>query len=56
MGVLLSVGGELWVPPADQSLEHARRDPLLLVLEKRKPGGHADWLHTTVAVSEQVTK
>lgn len=34
MGILLSVGGELGVPPADQSLEHAWRDPLLLVLEQ----------------------
>lgn len=48
MGILLSVGGELGVSPADQSLEHAWRDPLLLVLEQ------TDWLYMMV-VSRQVT-
>lgn len=32
VSVLLSVGGELGVPPADQSLQHAWRDAFLLVL------------------------
>lgn len=32
VSILLSVGGELWVPPADQRLQHAWRYAFLLVL------------------------
>lgn len=33
VGILLSVGGKLWVSPADQGLQHPGRDALRLVLE-----------------------
>ncbi len=33
VGILLSVGGKLWVSPADQGLQHPGRDALLLVLK-----------------------
>lgn len=33
MSILLSVGGKLWVSPADQNLQHSSRDALLLVLQ-----------------------
>lgn len=38
VSILLSHGGELWVTPANQGLQHPRRDAPLLVLEwsKRK--------------------
>lgn len=55
VGILLPVGGELGVPPADQSLEHAWRDALLLVLETREPGGHTQTGCTRRLVSGQVT-
>lgn len=45
VGILLSVGGKLWVSPADQGLQHAWRDALLLVLERE----HLDVTHTECA-------
>lgn len=48
MSVLLSVGGELGVAPADQSLQHAWRYAFLLVLRGRRIGRrYTPWLSWT---------